>query len=408
MKKLAIFHEEKEFVKLWLAQVFSQLALNTFNFILALAVYESTKSNQSVSLVVISYGLAAFLFGVAAGVIVDHLNLKKVLFITTIARFFVVLIFLLFTGSFWGTLLVAFLLNAVSQFFFPAESASIPSIVGKRNLLFANSLYTMSYYVTQVVGYLGAGALIGAFGYEASITIIASLFLLSALFIYIVDIPRKNNLSEIKLSHVHGKIVRGFRECLLYIKEKSDVQSSLIYLGGSQVIVGMFVSLLPGYAAEVLVVDVHKTGLYLIGPSILGMITAGFVLNILSKYLSREVILKWSVIGAAVSVFLLSFRFEGIGIDLVIASGVAMFAVGLFNSSVVIISNTNLQSQTTENMRGRMYGVLQTIVTVFAVLPVLLSGYLADSFGVKNVLVIVGLFILIIGIIADKRISKLV
>ena len=400
--KFAFFSEEYEFVKLWLAQVFSQLALNTFNFVLAIAIYESTKSNQSVSLVVISFGLAAFIFGVAAGVIVDNLNLKNVLFVTTIARFFVVITFLFFTGSFWGTLIVAFSLNAVSQFFFPAESAVIPSIVSKKNLLPANSLYTMSYYITQVIGYVGAGTLIGLVGYQNSIIVLAILFLLSAFFILMVKIPKKVVPAEIELIKINKKIQKGFKDCLVYIKENREVQRALIYLGGSQIIVGMFVSLLPGYAVEVLNIDVHKTGLYLVGPSIIGMISAGFFLSVFGKDKNEELMMKCGVFGAAVSVLLMSLSMN------VFASGLTMFVVGFFNSIIVIIGNTMLQSQTTESMRGRIYGVLQTIVTIFALVPVVLVGYLADSVGINIVLVFVSIFILLIGLLGNKRGVQLV
>lgn len=404
----AIFYEEKQFIKLWLAQVLSQLALNTFNFILAIAIYDSTKSNQSVSFVVISFGLAAFLFGIAAGIIVDHFDLKNVLFITTIARFFVVLAFLLFTGSFWGTLIVAFSLNAVSQFFFPAESASIPSIVSKENLLFANSLYTMSYYVAQVIGYLSAGELVGFFGYKISIVAISGLFLLSAFFILMVNIPKRASVQVMMIERLHRKVIAGFKDCLIYIKRNREIQRALIYLGGSQVIVGMFVSLLPGYAVEVLGVGVHKTGFYLLGPSIIGMVIAGLFLGSLDKHKSHEVLLKASTLGAFISVFFLSINFEKLGLNPILMAGISMFVVGLFNSMIVIIANTNLQSHTTENMRGRIYGVLQTIATVFAAVPVLLAGYLADTLGVNLVLIMVGAFIFLIGIFANSRVAKLV
>ncbi|PJA40924.1 hypothetical protein CO178_01345 [candidate division WWE3 bacterium CG_4_9_14_3_um_filter_34_6] len=427
--------KNREFLKLWSAQVFSQLAINLLNFVLAVTVYDTTHSNQSVSYVVISFGLAAFLFGAPAGVFVDKMDKKKTLFYSTAIRFLVVLLFLFITHSLWITIAIAFVLNSVTQFFFPAEAASIAILVEKKYLLSANSLYTITYYLTQIVGYMGAGLMLTVMDYREVLIIITVLFLVASFFISLIKFPKQKGELNVPSSFFMNEIVSEFKDGLRYIRNNKKIQIILTYLGLSQIMIGMFVSLLPGYAVTVLGLKVHDSGLYLIGPSILGMIVAAATLSLLkSSNKIENKIINIGAIFAAISIFAMALTqripiervkqvtgqmngFQAylpneinkfLGVDLIMFAVIFMFLVGFSNSLVVIVNSTKLQRETDEKLRGRVFGVLQTIVTVTAFLPVVLTGYLADTLGVNKVLFIVAIFILLVHLSILKIRSKIV
>ena len=88
------------FLKIWFAQIFSQLAANILNFALIIRVFDLSQNtsfaNIAVSLLVLAFGVPSIIFAVLAGAYVDHMDRKKVLVITNILRALLVLLFLFF------------------------------------------------------------------------------------------------------------------------------------------------------------------------------------------------------------------------------------------------------------------------------------------------------------------------
>jgi hypothetical protein len=55
--------------------------------------------------------------------------------------------------GFGGLLLISFAVSVLTQFFAPAEQATLPLILPRRELLAANSLYTTTMMASLVVGF---------------------------------------------------------------------------------------------------------------------------------------------------------------------------------------------------------------------------------------------------------------
>ena len=72
--------------------------------------------------------------------------------------------------------------------------------------------------------------------------------------------------------------------------------------------------------------------------------------------------------------------------------------MGFAISLVFIPSNTTIQIETDESMRGRVYGLLNALIGAVSFLPVVLAGGLADLFGVATVITGFGIIMLSIGI----------
>ena len=74
------------------------------------------------------------------------------------------------------------------------------------------------------------------------------------------------------------------------------------------------------------------------------------------------------------------------------------FMLGLANAFVFVPSNTILQEATSEEQRGKIYGVLSSMVGLFSLIPLIIVGGLSDIIGVGRVIIGIGLGILAIGI----------
>ena len=75
------------FRMLFFGQIISQIALNVLSFVLAIQVYQKTQSNTAVSLMLLTFGIPAIIFGVMFGGIVDEFDKRSILVFHPPARF---------------------------------------------------------------------------------------------------------------------------------------------------------------------------------------------------------------------------------------------------------------------------------------------------------------------------------
>src|SRR5437879_2955365 len=83
---------EKSFVYLLTSEIFTQLAVNIFNFFLILVVFEQTHSNTAVSGIVLSFTIPAIIFGSFAGAYVDRWDKKTVLIVSNTLQVFLLIL----------------------------------------------------------------------------------------------------------------------------------------------------------------------------------------------------------------------------------------------------------------------------------------------------------------------------
>lgn len=154
----------RNFLLLWLAQLISQTILNAANFGIVVLVQDSTRSVMLVSLAIVSFLLPAVPFSALAGVIVDRLDKRKVLWISNFLRIGTMLLMfvsLVFNHSALLPLFILiFLTSLIGQFFMPAEGAAIPLLVGESELMPALSLFNITITLSQALGFLLLGRLV--------------------------------------------------------------------------------------------------------------------------------------------------------------------------------------------------------------------------------------------------------
>jgi MFS family permease len=75
------------------------------------------------------------------------------------------------------------------------------------------------------------------------------------------------------------------------------------------------------------------------------------------------------------------------------------FVLGFATSFVFVPSNAVLQEETSDEWRGKVYGLLNSLVGVVSMIPVIVVGGLADLIGVKVVITGTGIVVIIIALI---------
>src|ERR1051325_4912445 len=186
-----LLSRNRDFRNLMIGRFISQLG-DWFNSVaLFTLLLNLTGSGESVALVLIIKLLPTFFFGPLAGVVADRFNRKAVMIAADVLRGLVVLGFLLIRGSnqVWMVYLLTTLQVVLSTFFEPAESASVPNIIRRRELVTANALGSVSWSATLAIGAALGGFVTDLFGRNTAFVIDSLSFFLSALFIISVRIP---------------------------------------------------------------------------------------------------------------------------------------------------------------------------------------------------------------------------
>jgi MFS family permease len=402
---------QRAFLGLWTAQVLSQIADNLVYFTLLVQVYRQTGSNAAVSLLVLCVTAPAVIFGVLAGVLVDHADKRQVLVATNVARALLCLGFLLLGHQVAVLFLLAFLASSVRQFFVPAEAATIPRLVAPGQLVAANSLFTLTYNLSFIIGMSGAGPLIKLFGTDAVFGLAGLSFAGAALALRavppegVVAPPRGSVLARARL--VLSDLLAGWR----YLRQNPPIFQVLLALALAWSLAGVTAALGPGYAATVLGLE-EADAFYLVAPAGLGVISGSLIIGRYGRHLPHRWLIARSFIATGVIVIILAI-YRGLtrllwgdllltahpgGLPgfLVVVMALA-FLLGVANAGVIIPANVVLQQETPPGMRGRIFGVLNTLGNLGSTLPVFVIGVLADLWGVGRLMVAIGLLIILLG-----------
>src|SRR6266700_8208202 len=140
--------KNRSFLLLWLAQLLSQIVFNAANYGVIAIVTAVTHSTVMVGLAIISFTLPAVPFSLLAGVYVDHLDKRFVLWVSNALR--AVSTALIVFALLWNPhtirpiYFLTFLISLVTQFFTPAEASAIPLLVSKDDLAPALSLFNIT------------------------------------------------------------------------------------------------------------------------------------------------------------------------------------------------------------------------------------------------------------------------
>lgn len=187
------------------------------------------------------------------------------------------------------------------------------------------------------------------------------------------------------------------------------IEQSLILMTFSQSLITTLAVLAPGFSDKVLSIDLNDASFLVMGPAAIGLIFgAVWVGQYGIRYLKGKLILfgilaiGLSLIGIAVvtsrlfpviNKILQTVYIGNLGFTFIL-----LILLGTFNSFVSVSANTILQEDSDTNMRGRVYGVLTSLTGGASLIPVIFSGILADVVGVSRTLLILGFFVLFVGV----------
>lgn len=398
----------KSFRNLWFSQIFSQIAVNMLSFVLAIHVYKETGSNTAVSLLFLTFGIPSILFGVIAGGLVDYFDKRLILLWCNIIRVFIFVGFFFFSTNIILLYVLAVVFSLVTQIFIPAEAPSIPLLVKKENLLAANSLFTVSFFLATITGFVLAGPALQVVGSRDVFAVMTFLMIIATVFNYFLPALKGVRSTEpLGISMFAPIIEDGLR----FIRENIRIRQSLILMTFAQALIMTLSVLTPGFADKILSIDLTESSYIVMGPAVIGLVLGAlFIGGFGLRYLKGTLILV-GIVATGILLLLLSLltKVGGGHVTFAIANTpivlgtifpvmILLFLLGIMNSFISVPANTILQQDSQGNLRGRVYGVLSSLTGGVSIIPVVFSGVLADTVGIGKTLTILGVLVLASGI----------
>lgn len=390
----------KNFFKLWIGLVGSQLAYNIVNFVVVLHIYELTGSSTSISLVLIASAIPSAIFGSFSGVIADRVDYKKVMIYTSMLRLLAVIILIFSKNNVLGLLEIIFLISAISQFFSPAATSAIPLIVSEKKLVSANSLMVTTTYATMLLGYSIAGPLMELFTTKGALLFSACLYLLATYAIYQMknfDFKVVHNITLSKLSHNIEHIWTQIKDSYIHLKNNQGVYSPIIKLTLGWAMLGGFIVLVPGFAESEIGLNTRQVGPYIIAPAGVGMIIGAYLLD-KRRAVNFEKNANIGFVATGFSLLLFSlYRFYSHNLFSMPFAVIMMIVMGTFSSIVYISSQTVLHMKVESHIRGRIFGITAMLTNIAMSIPAIFAGGISDLTSPMFSMLFVSIAIVIYG-----------
>ena len=432
-----VFHN-RNFVWLWSAQTLSQLASNMVLAALMVTVYESTgQSNTANALLILTFLIPAVLFSTLGGVLVERGDAKLIMLATNVVRAVGTVLFI-FVAPTTDTAIVPlvyainFVIATATAVFAPAELTAIPRIVDRRHLMAANSVFILTINATFAVGFGVLGPLVlNLVGSTAVFVIVALMF--SAAALAILPLPSvRSELARSDVSDAAGRAVREMvgqlAEGVRFVRTHRAIAWSLTYLGIAASLIGVLGAIGPGFAQDILQLEAEDF-FFIMGPAGLGAVVGILFLNSYGKRIPKRLVIDIGLVAMGITLVLLAAirpitLMVGPAIDPLqdaipsiapltsLIAGVVVIAVfaGLEYSFVAIPAQTALQEDLPSDVRGRIFGILNTLLSVASFLPVILAPAVADLInigfegtGIPIVMAFLGLLTLWAGIASWRR-----
>jgi len=419
----AVFRN-RPFLLLWLSQLATQVGGNMVLYGLTVLVRDLTASNSAVALLILTFLAPAVIFSALAGVYVDRFDRRMVLVVTNLLRagFFIALA--LFDTSIALVFVLNMAVSIATTFFAPAELSMIPLVVPRGQLTAANGIFTLTLNAAFAIGFTVLGPLVVTIANPTIlIAVVAALYLVAAAFCWTLPPAPPGRMPRDAAPHgtgeAVGSFVQQFREGIAYVRAHPLVRWALLYLGIAASIVGILGVLGPGFAEDVLGLRT-KDFVVIVLPLGIGVVVGAVGVNALQALVTRRRLIEVGMITLGISLALISIAGPiaqfvrdvddavpgpdlSAFISVLTVVVVIAFVAGMGYAATAIPAQTELQAEIPQAVRGRVFGILNMLVSVASLLPIIVVGPISDVVGTMPVVLVAALVITAAGVASLAR-----
>lgn len=344
-------------------------------------------SGTGIGLVMVARMLPGFVLAPVGGALLDRWNRKVVMVSCDIGRFALLMV-LPFWDNLLGLVVLSFLIEILTLLWGPAKDSSVPNIVKDPDqLASANTFGLVAAYGTFLIGAVFFAILAGVSKWLGGlphlvlfhdqpnllpIWVDALTFLVSALLIsrLRLDEGERGAVKRVRFSQTRHDIVDGLK----FVRSNPLVRGVMIGLAGGLIGGGMIIPLGPLFAHDVLGGGNSTFGILMIAFGVgaaIGVVT----LLMAQRRVPRQAVFTVAVVATGSAM---------IGTGAVSSLTPAVFLVALLGAGAgcaYITGFTVLQESVSDDMRGRTFSTLYTVVRLCLLLSLTLGPFVSSALG---------------------------
>jgi MFS family permease len=367
----------RSYFPLWLGQLISNFGDTLHYIALVVLVFRLTGQGVAVAALVAAEIVPVLLLGPLAGVIIDRFSRKGVLIASDLFRALLALSLVWPQGA-WQAYLVAAGLAAGGTFFNPTVQAVIPALTTEQQRLAANSVAWSTTQLVQIVAAGIAGGLIAFFGTGPAFALNAVSFVVSALLIATLPIPRHTGQLGEETKEGLGSYLADARAGLAFAQHDYFVSRLLLVQAVASFAVGSTGALLVVLSERFL--GLPPAGFaWLIGAIGVGALVGPLIPNTFaSDYRDAHWLFVPYLIRGIGDVLLATFASLPVALLL-------MFVYGLNTSTGMVVFNSTVQGAVPDAVRGRVFTLFDVTWSIMQLLSLAAGGLVVAQLGIRPV-----------------------
>ncbi len=363
-------------------------------------------SPMQVSLVFLCLAVPMALLGPVAGMMADRFNRKGLMIGSDLVRAGLILM-LSFAETLWMIYLCLFVIGLFSALFVPAKNGKLKEVVGDGEMKSAMSITSMIDSTTKVMGPLLSGVLVAAFGAQIVFIIDSATFILSAALLFFLPKSSCSREIERETEEVKGSFKKDILIGFSFIKSNRFMLVGMFFLGMSMLVLQLSDSQIIVLLRQLTSPSPDLFG-YAVTAAGVGMFLSGLVLTKKTDYTPFSLMLL-GVCGIGLSFGMMALlTYFDMGNSIVWVPLTALSA-GFTAALVFVPFQAAVQVDTPVHMTGRVFGVINSVMTTATIIGPLLGGWLSTVMGVIPTFIITGLLLLLIafsGWVTKQRIER--
>jgi predicted MFS family arabinose efflux permease len=360
---------------------------------LAFWVYARTHSTLASAFTLLASFLPQILVGSLAGVFVDRWSPKRTMIVSNLLLGAGLLPLLLpgSTGKMWVVYVVLAWEGVVQQFFLPSEQKAVPLLVETDHLLRVNALASQNRDLSRLAGSAIGGTVVATLGLHGVVLLDVASFVIAAAMIVRVrpgEEARASAATDTRPLRGRLRTLRDdWSEGVRVSASQRALRTLLIFVAITSVGEGTMGTLFAPFVRA----ELHGSGAdfgLINSLQAVGGIAGALLVTTLGNRMNPA-----AVLGRAAVAFglldLAMFLYPLIA-PVVWPAAMLMVVVGFPGALILASSLTLLQSCSSDEHRGRVFGALGAVEGIAVVLGTIAAGVLAQQVGIVPVLVAQG------------------
>lgn len=320
------------------------------------------------------------------GAISDRFDKRKILIFSQIVQGSSALALALLTATghitVWIVIALSFIVGCVQSLSTPAYLSALPSLVSKEHITNAIALNSMQFNLSRFIGPAIGGVVMASLGVAWCFGFNALSYLALLMVLPLIHFP-KAGISEHKARSLRESIKEGIQE----VGQRPELLSIVIVVLFVSFFAGPLLNFIPVIAKENLGAEAGGFSLMLSAFGAGAVIGALRVASLKETVNRHYVVMTASSALAAVVIAVALSKIFLLSIGLMFVGGFAFVSCGS-------VGNTIMQTEVSENLRGRVISIYATAFRGGLPLGSLLTGVVSEHWSAQTALVLNGLLLL--------------